>query len=819
MWKDFSSGYLKNNRTSGVSVMIAAFISALLLSLLCSVFYNLWVYEIERIKAEEGGWQGRIAGEISEEDISRIRNYANVERAVVNEELSGGQECVIDLYFINKRTVFTDLPRIAELISGKSPLADMNQSHGTDISEAIQEAEKKVTVTYHYALLNLYLIRSAEDTALRWVFPFTAAVAAAACLSLVLVIHNAFAVSMTARIHQFGILSSIGATPGQIRTCLLQEAFVLCAAPVLAGVLLGIIISMGMVEAVNLLLADVEGRLALPFCYHPLILCLSLLTAAVTLLVSAWIPARRMSRLTPLEAVKNTEELHLKRKKNSRILSVLFGIEGELAGNALKAQRKAMRTANLSLVLSFLAFSFMMCFITITAVSQKETYFARYQDAWDVMATVKDTDISTFAAPEILQKLYGIQRPSEEQDLCMEEKSYGVRSCVAYQKAAAKRIVTPEEISEEMLAAGGFEDPPAEYVSKAPDGWLVNAPLVILDDAGFLEYCGQIGAEPRLDGAVIMNITKDANDPNFRKRRILPYLTGNNATTVLLQNEAETDNAAVSTADVCEEGEESAMKAVNLPVLAYTRTPPVLREEYGTLDFHELVHFIPVSVWNKIKNRIGGAQQDMYLRILAREGTTPAELSEMEAEILRFLEGTSVSVKAAGAGKGTEQPESAGAAAGRIKIENRLRAQQDNDRMFAGMKAVLSVFCLLLASIGIGSVFSNTLGFVRQRRREFARYLSIGLTPEGMKKIFCVEAMVIAGRPALVALPVTAAAVVLFIRASYLEPMLFIREAPIVPILLFILAIFGFVALAYWLGAKRVLGNSLTDALRDDTVL
>ena len=39
------------------------------------------------------------------------------------------------------------------------------------------------------------------------------------------------------------------------------------------------------------------------------------------------------------------------------------------------------------------------------------------------------------------------------------------------------------------------------------------------------------------------------------------------------------------------------------------------------------------------------------------------------------------------------------------------------------------------------------------------------------------------------------------------------------PILSFILAIFGFVALAYWLGAKRVLNSSLADALRDDTVL
>lgn len=85
MWKDYSSGYLKNNRASCLSVMIAAFISALLLSLLGSLFYNLWDYEVERIKAEEGGWQGRITGMIGMEELKRIRNHGNVEKALINE--------------------------------------------------------------------------------------------------------------------------------------------------------------------------------------------------------------------------------------------------------------------------------------------------------------------------------------------------------------------------------------------------------------------------------------------------------------------------------------------------------------------------------------------------------------------------------------------------------------------------------------------------------------------------------------------------------------------------------------------------------------
>ena len=123
---------------------------------------------------------------------------------------------------------------------------------------------------------------------------------------------------------------------------------------------------------------------------------------------------------------------------------------------------------------------------------------------------------------------------------------------------------------------------------------------------------------------------------------------------------------------------------------------------------------------------------------------------------------------------------------------------------------------VLLAFIGIANVFSNTLGFIRQRKREFARYMSIGMTPEGMRKMFWIEALVIAGRPVLITLPITAVFVWLMITASYLNPMEFLAVAPIVPILLFIATLFGFVALAYYLGGKQILKCDLVEALRTD---
>ena len=82
--------------------------------------------------------------------------------------------------------------------------------------------------------------------------------------------------------------------------------------------------------------------------------------------------------------------------------------------------------------------------------------------------------------------------------------------------------------------------------------------------------------------------------------------------------------------------------------------------------------------------------------------------------------------------------------------------------------------------------------------------------------MFCVEALVIAGRPILITLPLTVLSVGYMITASHLNPMEFLAEAPIVPIVIFYLAIFGFVALAYYIGGKKIMQSNLVEALRSD---
>ena len=151
--------------------------------------------------------------------------------------------------------------------------------------------------------------------------------------------------------------------------------------------------------------------------------------------------------------------------------------------------------------------------------------------------------------------------------------------------------------------------------------------------------------------------------------------------------------------------------------------------------------------------------------------------------------------------------------------ENRMEEQEINDRQIHGMMAVFGGFCVLLGIIGIGNVFSNALGFARQRKREFARYMSIGLTSANIRKMFCIEAAVLAGRPILITLPFAVITVGYMLKMSYLDAGEFLAEAPLLPIFLFLLAIVACVALSYLLAWRNVRRISLAEVLRDDTMM
>ena len=543
MWKDYSIGFLRKNRAASLSVLAAAFISALFLSLLCSLSYNLWKYEIESVTLEEGSWQGRIAGSFDESIVSSIQNFANVKTVQINTELSDEEHLVIDICFQNMRTIqnFANVKTVqinTELSDEEHLVIDICFQNMRTIYQDLPLIAEHFgvddnSVSYHELLLSRYLIHAPQDTDPPLLMAFYLAVLLIASVSLILIIHNSFAVSMKARIHQLGILSSIGATPGQIRACLLQEAAALCILPILLGTVAGIALSFGTIRLINALAKGISGRHEAVFAYHPILFVITILSAILTVYVSAWLPARKLSKLTPLAAIQNIGETHLKKRKKSPFLSRIFGVEGELAGATIKAQKKALRTSTLSLTLSFLGFTLMLCFFTLSGISTNHTYFERYQNAWDIMVTVKDTNIENFEKTEEILQLNHAES-------------------VIYQKAAAQCAVPEASISDDLHRLGGLESVAGNVARTSEGVYSVQAPIIIMDDNGFKEYCKKIGIKPEKTGCIVLNRIWDSINSNFRYKEYVPFLTAEQ-NTILLQNMEQTQNT------------------VEIPVLAYTQ--------------------------------------------------------------------------------------------------------------------------------------------------------------------------------------------------------------------------------------------------------
>ena len=185
---------------------------------------------------------------------------------------------------------------------------------------------------------------------------------------------------------------------------------------------------------------------------------------------------------------------------------------------------------------------------------------------------------------------------------------------------------------------------------------------------------------------------------------------------------------------------------------------------------------MPLSLWEKTAEQLGCAEEDSYVRILSENRTDPAGMTALEQEVGRLISPDYDMVS-----------------------ENRVQDKITNDLMIQGYQLILGGFCVMLALIGIANVFSYTLGFLHQRKREFARYMSIGLTPGGIRKMFCIESLVIALRPLFITLPLTVAFILFAVRASHLNLSEFLHVAPAAPIAAFSLAILGFVALAYYI--------------------
>lgn len=719
MWKDYSVNYLKKNKSTAVSIMVAVLVASMFISFLCTLFYNMRIDDMERIKADEGDWQVRITAALSDDEIKIIENFANVDKVIQSES--------IEVYFIKPSDIYEDMPLIAEKLNINSD-----------------------DIEYHSSLLHKQFIYSKENGEQPMPIELLyGAIILMMCASLIMIIKNAFSFSMNTRIRQLGILQSVGATPKQLRAVMVQEALVLSIPSVVAGIAAGVGLDALFIKYANTFTSQI-GLQGAKLHYHIVLFIATFAVTMLTVLVSIWLPARKLSKSESIELVKGQTIKKVKRIRKYKLFSKLFGVEGELARKSIYVRRKEFRTATICLMLSFFVLSIFLNFMTISEISTSKSYWNRYENVWDIMVEVKGESPDD----KILNKI---------------RKTENISSAQLYKTMNFQTVLTENDLSDELIAKGGYKAINSNANQNENGDYVINAPVLILDDYSFEQYCAENNIVNRKDNypnSVVVNkigkvLYYDSDDSES-----IPFIKVDDdfSLNLLMQSDSEKVN-----------------------VIGYSQNVPQIRKDF---DKYSLLQIMSESSYNTLTDV--GSADTFYINI---NTNADDNLAETENEIKQIL-GDKFN----------------------YTIENRVDAYDTNVQMYGGYKSIITMICAILACIGISNVFANTLGYMQQRKREFAEYQSIGVTPKSTAKILSIEALVIGVKPILLSIPFNILFILLTTSDNGITLSEFLQNAPILPTIIFAIIMLLAIALSYYISGKKILTANIADVLKDDAI-
>ena len=181
----------------------------------------------------------------------------------------------------------------------------------------------------------------------------------------VMLVYNAFSMSLTGRIRYLGMLASVGATRKQKRNSVYFEGAFLGMIAIPLGIFFGII---GIDITLNVVLNRLITSGALGYIKEGMITSILSVPAwsiisiivfsIITIFISAYIPARKSSKISPIDAIRQNDSIKLKAKslKSSKLIRKIFGYEGEIANKNLKRNGKKSRLIIISLTISIVLF-------------------------------------------------------------------------------------------------------------------------------------------------------------------------------------------------------------------------------------------------------------------------------------------------------------------------------------------------------------------------------------------------------------------------------------------------------------------------------
>lgn len=241
-------------------------------------------------------------------------------------------------------------------IKYKKYMTDLNSLKESEIDEI----EEKIVKTPH--IMNGYLISletmSLEDSTMKVLYILSTIVIIIIIVSSVFCIKNSFDISITEKTKQYGMFRSIGATSKQIKKNVLYEAFILGIIGIPLGILCGLLASWILIKVCNYYLYGTLNGITLVFNTSFISILISILLGSITIYFSALKSARRASKLSPMVAIRNSEDIKIKSKKlrTPKYIKSLFGVGGVISYKNLKRNKKKYRTTVISIVISVSVF-------------------------------------------------------------------------------------------------------------------------------------------------------------------------------------------------------------------------------------------------------------------------------------------------------------------------------------------------------------------------------------------------------------------------------------------------------------------------------
>lgn len=375
----------------------------------------------------------------------------------------------------------------------------------------IHGREYGMASTTNSQLLNLYGASKYVNYN-HFIYAICAALMVIILVGSVSLIYNAFSISVSERTKQFGLLTSVGATKKQLRRSVYFEALALSAIGVPIGLFCGyagIAVTLHLTRDLisGLLAGTVEGGIELgAVASAPAFLCAGVVST-LTVLLSAWIPARRATKVSPIAAIRQAQDYRLPKKevKSGPLSTRLWGLPGLMAKKYYAVSKRKYRSTIISLTISVALFLTSVGFTQLlqnTAEANDNTY---------------NYDFELYSmTPEQIPAVRSHQAV-EDSVLCAQYQWMGVLEEDAFTQDYVDAF-------EEFCDYITWENQPLT---------LKNVNIAFLEDEAFREYLAEHGIDeaPYFDAespAALVCGAKipiyEQTDGEFRKRVLMPRI-------------------------------------------------------------------------------------------------------------------------------------------------------------------------------------------------------------------------------------------------------------------------------------------------------